>query len=252
MSSVPSTESRGAWLWRRMSSIFGARFLDMWQAVDPVDMQAEWSAALRGMSREELQRGISRLYHTSHPPTLPEFLVLCRDNPAMYRQVHLPITDEANRTQSAEARTQSAEARAQLAKVRELAQVIVREHPQRNGAVQWAHRLLQRAADGEHVSLHQIACAKDAIEAWDVAHGRFDRDPRPRNAGSGRSNRASQACRRRHCPSWSCHRGTAGREFFRVDPRVGHACPPASKGPQTSDVRMQACTRVGHCEKTRA
>ncbi len=169
MSSTPSTETRGAWLWRKMMNVYGARFLDMWEGVDVAEMQVTWTEALRGTSREALQRGIAALYHAKHPPTLPEFIDLCRPQQVAQRQNTLALIDAE--------RTQPAEARVQLAKVREIAEEVMRAHPHGSTGVTWAERLLERAAHGEHISLHQITYAKDAIDAWSVTHVRIDREP---------------------------------------------------------------------------
>jgi len=171
-SSISSTETCGAWLWRKMMNVYGARFLDMWEGVNVEEMQITWSEGLRGISREALQRGIAKLYYAKHPPTLPEFIALCEPHPAMYRQHYLVLTSEPNRTHPAEAR-------ARLAKVREAAQSILRNPNERGQGIAWAHRLIARAARGEHVTLHQVTCAKAAIEQWQTTHGavRHNREP---------------------------------------------------------------------------
>ncbi|CAB3758503.1 hypothetical protein [Paraburkholderia humisilvae] len=171
MLSTPSTETRGAWLWRKMMNVYGARFLDMWEGVDVSEMQVTWTEGLRGLSREAIQRGVSRLYHAKHPPTLPEFIALCEPSPAMHRQNTLALTNEANRTPPEQAREQ-------LVKVREVAQSLVRP-VERGSGVAWAQRLIDRAQRGEHVTLHQLACAKAAIEQWQITHGtmRHTREP---------------------------------------------------------------------------
>jgi hypothetical protein len=167
--SSQSTETRGAWLWRKMATIYGARFLDLWQAVDPADVQAEWSHALQGMSREALMRGIRKLYVTRYAPTLPEFIELCAPPPPMYRQPTLALTDER--------RTPPGEAREQLAQLREIADTVTREAPATaaaGGGLAWAYRILQRAAEGEPITPRQIYVAREAIEAAHGIHG-----PRP-------------------------------------------------------------------------
>jgi hypothetical protein len=171
MSSPQNPETRGAWLWRKMMNVYGARFLDMWEGVDVAEMQATWTDAMRGTTREALQRGVSALWHTKRPPTLPEFLELCRPGPTIYRQHTLALTNDANRTPPEQAREQ-------LATIRDLAGSTVRS-PDRNAGVQWAHRLLRRAADGERVTQHQIESAQTAIEAWECTHGRIERDREP-------------------------------------------------------------------------
>jgi hypothetical protein len=164
MSSPSSTETRGAWLWRKMMFIYGARFLDMWEGVDVNEMQTTWTDALRGMSRDDLQRGVAALYRTRHPPTLPDFLELCKPVPAMYRAN--PLALDAPRTPPEQAREQ-------LAKLRDIANDLLRKNGvPLGGGIRWAYRLLQRASDGENITQHQIAFAKEAIENYNRTHGR--------------------------------------------------------------------------------
>jgi hypothetical protein len=146
-----------------MSAIYGARFLDMWQAVDPADVQIEWSHALAGIPRDALTRAVARLYHTRYVPTLPEFIELCAPVPAMHRQPALALDSP---------RTSPEQAREQLAEIRDLAAELLRSHRSlRGGDLRWAYRLLQRAADGEHITAHQIGMARDAIEGTPRAPG---------------------------------------------------------------------------------
>ncbi|MEM5403796.1 hypothetical protein [Paraburkholderia unamae] len=165
----PGTETRGAWLWRKMANVYGAQFLDMWEGVDAADMQDTWTEALRAanVTREGLMRGVSKLWHVRRPPTLPEFIELCAPPSAMYRQRALALIDER--------RTSPEEARAQLAKVRALAeQVLVDSRGTSAAGIRWANRLLERAAAGEYVTPGQVEHAKQAIEQWRMTHGRHD------------------------------------------------------------------------------
>lgn len=164
---MPSTDtqpSRGEWLFRKMAAIFGSRFADMWRGVDPADIHAEWTQAMRGMSREALQRGIAAMYRAKYPPTIGEFLAMCEPPPAMYRPNQLALDAP---------RTPPAQAREQLAKIRDLASDLLRKNGvPLGGGIRWAYRLLQRAAAGEHITAHQIDFAKAAIEAYNRSHGR--------------------------------------------------------------------------------
>ncbi|WP_028210757.1 hypothetical protein [Paraburkholderia mimosarum] len=146
-----------------MAHIYGASFLDMWSALDAEEVQAEWSVALRGVSRENLMRGVAALYHTRKCPTLPEFLELCAPEPAMYRK-NPAITDER--------RTPPDQAREHLARIREIATGLLKQYgAPAGGGIRWAYRLLQRAESGEPITPHQIAFAKEAIEAYNRTHG---------------------------------------------------------------------------------
>lgn len=171
MPSTSNIESRGAWLWRKMMQVYGARFLDMWEGVDVDEMQVTWSEGLRGLSRESIQRGIAALFHAKHPPTLPEFIALCEPPSPMHQQHPLVLI--------AENRTSPEQAREQLARVREVAQSILRDPGARGNGIAWARRLVERAEHGEHVTLQQIHCAKDAIEQWQITHGTMRHNRKP-------------------------------------------------------------------------
>ena len=158
MSSAQSTETRGAWLWRKLAAIFGAKFLDMWANIDPADVQAEWTHATHGLPREALMRGVGACYHMRYVPTLPEFLEACRGQPAIANRA---LTDETNRTPPDEAR----------AKLKDIAKSITRSAPVAGQGIAWAHRLIGRAEHGEHITATQLEHARAAIAAWETTHG---------------------------------------------------------------------------------
>jgi hypothetical protein len=165
MSSAQSTETRGEWLWRKLGAIFGTRFLDMWGCVDARDVQAEWTNALHGMSREALQRGVAACYHMRAVPTLPEFLEACSPPPAMYRSAAPALTDESTRTPSHEAR-------AHLAAI---AKRIVMREP----GIAWARRIVDEAARGYVLPGNRLQVALDAIKNWEATHHFIEREREP-------------------------------------------------------------------------
>ncbi|MGF6792744.1 hypothetical protein [Paraburkholderia sp. 35.1] len=168
MSSPQNGETRGSWLWRKMHACFGSRFLDMWASVDQAEMEHEWSLALRGITRENLQRGVAAMYQRRTPPTLGEFLALCEPVPQMYRQHVLPaLTDQTRASPDV--------VEANLARMREILKPLTQ--PKQPG-IAWAYRLLARADAGEPITLHQIAFAQEAIANWKRSHGQHgNREP---------------------------------------------------------------------------
>lgn len=80
----PSSTSRRlptTWVERifeRMSSYYGARFADAWRGIDPDAMKRCWADELGEYTGEEIARGVQALKTREWPPTLPEFLKLCR------------------------------------------------------------------------------------------------------------------------------------------------------------------------------
>lgn len=64
-----------------LASFYGARFADMWRGVDPGAVKGQWAHALSDVSDEALRTGLAACRERVWPPTLPEFLALCRPEP---------------------------------------------------------------------------------------------------------------------------------------------------------------------------
>ena len=65
-------------LFERMSGFYGARFADAWRGIEPEAMKRCWAEELAGYSGDEIATGVKALKTRDWPPTLPEFLKLCR------------------------------------------------------------------------------------------------------------------------------------------------------------------------------
>jgi len=161
--SSQSIETRGAWLFRKMSSLYGARFLDMWRDVDMSEAEAEWTNTMRGMPRDALQRGVAALYHAKNPPTLPEFLELFAEP----RPV--PLAHQF-RIEEAIERTDSPTARAKLAGIAGTISL----HPQ--PGIAWAQRIVEDSKT-KAVPALKLAIASEAIRKWEAAHPMREREP---------------------------------------------------------------------------
>ena len=61
-----------------MSAYYGSRFADAWRGIDPAAMKRCWAEELAGYTGEEIAQGVALLKTRAFPPTLPEFLNLCR------------------------------------------------------------------------------------------------------------------------------------------------------------------------------
>lgn len=59
---------------------YGKRLTDQWGMTDSGELIAAWTEGLEGLSRVELIRGREALRTRTWPPTLPEFIALCRPN----------------------------------------------------------------------------------------------------------------------------------------------------------------------------
>lgn len=80
---APSSTSRlpDSWTERlldRLAAMYGQKFTDQWRGVDPAYLKSVWSEELASYSVEEIKRGIAACRARPWPPTLPEFLLLCR------------------------------------------------------------------------------------------------------------------------------------------------------------------------------
>lgn len=65
-------------IFTRMVGFYGARFADMWREADPAELKRIWAEELAGYAPSEIARGIEGCRTRDWPPTLPEFLKLCR------------------------------------------------------------------------------------------------------------------------------------------------------------------------------
>ena len=65
-------------LFARFEAMYGARFADAWKGCSIAHVKAVWAEDLGGFSRDELAAGIAGCRSRDWPPTLPEFMKLCR------------------------------------------------------------------------------------------------------------------------------------------------------------------------------
>lgn len=86
-------------LFMRFSAMYGAKFADAWRGCNIADVKAVWGEALGGYSREELSAGVAKCLQRDWPPTLPEFLKLCRP-PIDYTAALLEAVEQMARRES--------------------------------------------------------------------------------------------------------------------------------------------------------
>lgn len=87
----------------RMAAFYGARFADMWRDIDPAELKRIWAEELAGFTADELARGIDGCRTRDWPPTLPEFIRLCR--PALdYEAAFCEAAEQMYRRQQGEDR----------------------------------------------------------------------------------------------------------------------------------------------------
>lgn len=61
-----------------LGALYGSKFVDQWGSQNPAQLKAYWGERLAGFSGDELRRGLDACGGRAWPPTLPEFLALCR------------------------------------------------------------------------------------------------------------------------------------------------------------------------------
>ncbi len=70
-----------AWIERlfaRFEAMYGARFADAWKGCNLANVKAVWAETLGALTRDELATGVAACQKKPFPPTLPEFITLCR------------------------------------------------------------------------------------------------------------------------------------------------------------------------------
>jgi hypothetical protein len=65
-------------LFSKMSAFYGDKFAMMWRGAKIDEVQKAWAIELAKLSREQLKAGSESLTALPKPPTLPEFINLCR------------------------------------------------------------------------------------------------------------------------------------------------------------------------------
>ena len=65
-------------LFNRLSAMYGNRFTDMWRGIDHDMIKKTWAEALVRFSPDSLKHALEACLDRQYPPTLPEFIDLCR------------------------------------------------------------------------------------------------------------------------------------------------------------------------------
>lgn len=151
-------------IFRECQGQYGSRWLDLWRTgqvlADGTDAGLQnalttWGEKLAGFSdRPELIRKALQCL-PQHPPTLPEFLALCRQQSVTLQDTLPPPTPDAERRQ----RNIESAAAVKVGSV---------------GNLQWAERLRTRYLAGERLLPIQVQLASEALgESW--ASGKCER-----------------------------------------------------------------------------
>lgn len=83
----------------RLHLLYGSKFLQQWEGVDKAKMAQMWAEEMAGYSGDEIARGIAACRSRPFPPTLPEFLLLCRPTLSPEAAYHEAVTGMSARMQ---------------------------------------------------------------------------------------------------------------------------------------------------------
>ena len=82
MQSKPLPDSWIKSLLDRMAAMYGEKFVRQWEKTDPSAMREMWANALGRYDGEQIKWALLHLVgNNPFPPTLPEFVILCRQAP---------------------------------------------------------------------------------------------------------------------------------------------------------------------------
>ncbi|OZI39017.1 hypothetical protein CEG14_05635 [Bordetella genomosp. 1] len=71
-------QTLGSLVVQEMRLLYGAKFAQQWQGLAPKELREAWDQKLWGLSEREIRLGLVACLAREWPPTLPEFLRLCR------------------------------------------------------------------------------------------------------------------------------------------------------------------------------
>ncbi|MBU9403545.1 hypothetical protein KTE13_27770 [Burkholderia multivorans] len=141
-------------LFSKMAAFYGSRFAAMWTGVNVVEVQKAWAVELGKLSREQLKAGSDNLTALPKPPTLPEFVSLCRQ--ARSEQAALTTLRLADERPADRATVES-----NLGAIRSAQERFMSRMP----TAEWAFKLLLRgkSSGGSHLPSGVVRRARDAI-----------------------------------------------------------------------------------------
>ena len=151
-------------IFERLGGLYGAKFTDMWKDTDPANVSRTWAERLAGFHDmpEAIKAALDGCDDRPWPPTLPEFIQLCRDAAKRNREPDFNANPEVDWN---------------MPMYKKAAEAV-----KKNDAydyLAWARKLKERHESGE-VLLHcQISLASGALgETW--APHPSKRNPKPR------------------------------------------------------------------------
>lgn len=83
-------------LFERLACLYGRKFADLWGGVDPVAVRKLWAEKLGVYPGEVIAKALTACDTRPFPPTLPEFLLLCKaenNRPQPFKALPSPPID---------------------------------------------------------------------------------------------------------------------------------------------------------------
>lgn len=151
-------------LFAQMSGMYGSKFADLWGSSDLSDVKAIWAQKLGGFADkpECIKAALDGLDERPFPPTLPEFLTLCRTATNRRGTYTAALPAPAMSPQEAARRLDEIKARAP------------KEQKPGLDPRGWCKELKKRYLAGEKLNSIQIQMAQEAMgEKW--AQGKCER-----------------------------------------------------------------------------
>lgn len=136
-----------------MSGLYGSKFADLWRGTDPETVKHTWAAKLSGFKDmpKAIKEALDALDSKPFPPTLPEFLELCREAARRHQNdvpklEHKPTQEELDKANEAMLRASGT----------------VKSMKDRRNHRQWINDLLERQEKGEKLTLIQLNAIREA------------------------------------------------------------------------------------------
>lgn len=82
-----------------MTMLYGAKFAQQWSGLTPREIKAAWNQKLADMSPQEIRRGLDACMSHDWPPTLPEFIRMCRPTVSAEAAYHEAVAGMTARAQ---------------------------------------------------------------------------------------------------------------------------------------------------------
>jgi len=144
-------------LFKRMAAAYGALLADQWRGQDTGTVKRLWAIELGKVTVEELTHGVQQLGTRKWPPTLPEFVLMCKPPMVTGLPSHTMVTHE----QPSKARTPADRARELLGGLKHGG--IKSAEAVAGDGKEWARRIAARRERGEVMYLAQLESAEKVL-----------------------------------------------------------------------------------------